>query len=131
MITAVDTNILIDVYFQNETFGHQSLEILEDAYDKGAIVISNVVYAELAAAIPNRVDLDRALAISNVTTSDLNAEIAFEAGRRWHDYRQKGGPRSHIITDFLIGAHALFKADAFLTRDRGFFGTYFPELSGN
>ena len=131
MITAVDTNILIDVYFQNETFGHQSLESLEDAYDKGAIVISNVVYAELAAAIPNRVDLERALAISNVTTSDLNADIAFEAGRRWYDYRQKGGPRSRIITDFLIGAHALFTADAFLTRDRGFFGTYFPELSAN
>ena len=129
MITAVDTNVLIDVYFGSESFGERSLERLENAYDNGAVVISNVVYAELAAAIPNRSDLEQALAASNVTTSNLNEAIAFEAGLRWHEYRQRCGPRSRIITDFLIGAHALITADEFLTRDRGFYQTYFPELS--
>ncbi len=129
MITAVDTNILIDVYFRSDRFGEESLKRLENAYDKGAIIISNVVYAELAAAIPTRTDLERALASSNVTTLDSNSEIAFEAGRRWREYRQQGGPRSRIISDFLIGAHALLSADVFLTRDRGFYRTYFPELS--
>lgn len=129
MITAVDTNVLIDVYFRSESFGERSLERLVNAYDNGAVVISNVVYAELAAAIPNRSDLERALAASNVTTSNLNEAIAFEAGLRWREYRQRGGPRSRIITDFLIGAHALITADGFLTRDRGFYRTYFPELS--
>jgi len=37
--------------------------------------------------------------------------------------------RERIITDFLIGAHALGAADKFLTRDRSFYTTYFPELS--
>ena len=129
MITAVDTNILIDVYFRSDLFGEKSLKRLENAYDKGAIVISNVVYAELAVAIPSRTDLERALASSNVTTSNMNSDIAFEAGRRWREYRQQGSPRSRIISDFLIGAHALLSADVFLTRDRGFYRTYFPELS--
>ena len=33
------------------------------------------------------------------------------------------------MTDFLIGAHALATADAFLTRGQRFYATYFPELS--
>ena len=60
MITAVDTNVLVDVFFRSKEFGEQSLAKLADAYDKGAITISMVVYAELSAAVPNRSDLERA-----------------------------------------------------------------------
>ena len=55
-------------------------------------------------------------------------DIAFEAGVRWRRYRRAGGPRNRILTDFLIGAHAVAKADAFPSRDRGFYASYFPEL---
>lgn len=129
MIAAVDTSVLLDVFLPDERYGRQSQQRLRAAYDAGAVVVSDVVYAELAAAFPDRTTLDRALREINATTSPINTDIASEAGVRWKRYRESGGLRTRIITDFLIGAHALAVADTFLTRDRRFFGTYFPELS--
>ena len=97
-------------------------------YDRGAIVVCDVVYAELVPAFDDRTALDGVLQEIGGTTSPIDTTVAYEAGRRWRQYRQAGGPRERIITDFLIGAHAVVKADAFLSRDRGFYMTYFPEL---
>ena len=128
MITAVDTSVLLDVFLADEQHGPQSKALLRNAYDRGAILVCDVVYAELAPAFADRATLDRALREISATTSPIDTDIAYEAGQRWSRYRQAGGPRDRIITDFLIGAHAVVKAETFLTRDRGFYETYFPEL---
>lgn len=128
MITAVDTNVLLDVFADDPGFASRSKEWLRAAYDRGAIVACDIVYAELAPAFAERPSLDHALRMLGATVSPITTDIAYDAGRRWLRYRRAGGPRKRIITDFLIGAHALSTADIFLTRDRGFYRTYFPEL---
>ena len=130
MITAVDNSVLLDVFLPDETFGPTSADWLRAAYDAGAILVCDIVYAELAPAFPDRDALDDALRQINATPSPIDASIAWDAGRRWSQYRRAGGRRTRIITDFLIGAHAVAHAESFLTRDRGFYRSYFPELAG-
>jgi predicted nucleic acid-binding protein len=129
MITAVDANVLLDIFIASDRHGPQSKKRLVAAYDAGAIVVSDVVYAELVPAFRDRAALDSALLELGATLSPIDSSIAFEAGLRWKQYRAASGPRNRIIADFLIGAHAMAVADVFLTRDRGFFSSYFPELS--
>ena len=128
MITSVDTSVLLDVFASGSPHHSQSQAWLIDAYDRGAILVCDVVYAELVPAFGDRSSLDRALREINAAASPLDTAIAYAAGLRWTRYRQAGGPRERIIADFLIGAHAIANADVFLTRDQGFYSTYFPEL---
>ena len=129
MRTAVDTNILLDTFIPDKDFSDASSGLLKRAYDEGALLISEIVYAELVPQFGDRRKLDDALDILNVRLSPTDADVAFLAGERWGLYRKSGGKRERIITDFLIGAHAFLKADRFLTRDRGFYASYFAELN--
>jgi hypothetical protein len=60
--------------------------------------------------------------------SPLAATTALAAGRAWQAYRKAGGSRERVIADFLIGTHAAAHSDRLLTRDRGFYRSYFAQL---
>jgi len=128
VITAVDTNILLDVFLPDPQWGEHSLRALEVAYNQGALVMCTIVYAELVPQFEERSSLDAALQKINCTIETLDRDVAFLAGQRWGLYRKQGGKRERIITDFLIGAHALLRAERFLTRDRGFYRQWFQDL---
>jgi len=128
MISAVDTNVLLDIFLPDKRFAANSAKLLKRAYDEGALIICDTVYAELVPQFPDRSKLDDTLATINASVSHSDTDVAFLAGERWAKYRKSGGQRKRIITDFLIGAHAAIKAERFLTRDRGFYQSYFPEV---
>ena len=54
---------------------------------------------------------------------------AYLAGQTFLRYRRGGGPRQHLIPDFLIAAHASVQADRLAAINRGYLRTYFPALA--
>ena len=46
----------------------------------------------------------------------------------WREYRQRSGTRAHLVSDFLVGAHAQLRGGRLLTRDRGFYRRFFSTL---
>ena len=92
MITSVDTNVLLDVFVSHAPHHAQSVEWLRAAYDRGSLLVCDIVYAELVPAFGERVALNRALREIGITLSPINTDIAWEAGTRWMRYRRAAGP---------------------------------------
>lgn len=128
MIACVDTNVILDVAVDDPVFAEASQELLVSACDGGSLSICEVVYAELVPQFESREQLDSLLDTLGVRLTDGGVDVAYLAGQRWAAYRAAGGNRERLLPDFLIGAHALLRADCLLTRDRGFYKSYFPEL---
>jgi hypothetical protein len=129
MITAVDTNVLLDVLLPNEEFYDGSAEGLQQSSNAGALVVCDLVYAELCAHFMNRRECDEFLNGLEIRREPLSQDSLFLASRTWRTYRKQGGRRERILPDFLIGAHAHIQASGLLSRDRGFYAKMFPSLA--
>lgn len=128
MITALDTNVLLDILLPNPKFYSSSADALQQAAHSGSLVICDLVYAELCVHFETLRECGVFLTENQIRTETLTPEAVFLASRIWRKYRQQGGKRARILSDFLIGAHAQVQASRLLTRDRGFYRPMFPAL---
>lgn len=98
MITAIDTNILLDILVPNEAFYEASANALQDAAEHGSLVVSDIVYAELCIHFEALGECDDFLESTGIRVQALTRETYFLASRAWRTYRQQGGKRTRILT---------------------------------
>ena len=128
MITAVDSSVLLDVILDSPQHCTASLAALRSARSQGALIVCPVVWAEVRAALTDPLTIDDALTAAGLAFDPFDQRCAELAGDLWREYRRRGGKRTVLIPDFLVGAHALVRAGRILSRDRGFLRRYFEDL---
>lgn len=128
MITAVDTNVLIDVLANDVRYAERSLAALRACQAAGPLVVCEIVAAEVGRYFDSLDELQRVFTKLRIRIEPLGMDACFLAGQAFRTYRRQGGARERVLADFLIGAHARIHAAHLLTRDRGFYRAYFAEL---
>ena len=110
MITAVDSSVLWALIKAES--GHEDwLLALANAASEGPLVVCPVVFAELAPSTADAGQLLGFLDRLGIGYSPISEDAAHLAGRMFADYRTAGGPRQHLVPDFMIAAHARTQAD--------------------
>ena len=153
MITAVDTNILLDILIPGEPHSNSSKRLLDKHLASGKLILCEVVFAELAARFPSEQELKMFLAETGMRLVLSNEKSLHFAGMRWAEYARRSRRnqfscaecgrsfsmhcphcramvtrRQIVLSDFLIGAHALEQADCLLSRDLGIYKNNFSDL---
>ncbi len=127
MKTAVDSSVLFDIV-KGAPGAAAAQAALEAALAHGGLCVCAVVVAELGRYFTGNEALLAFLSDCQIDHDPMSMDAALGAAGIMRGYARNKGPRERIAPDFLIGAHAMFQADALLTTDGGFFRHYFKGL---
>ena len=134
MRTALDTNVISALWSQ-ESIAPQLVTLLGRAQAEGGLAICAPVYAELAAHPKTTfVFLKQFLTQTNIKVDFLlDEEVWRLASQTFADYaknrRESGGKNpKRFLADFIIGAHAMLRADRLFTLDKSRYENAFPHL---
>ena len=132
MITAVDTSVLLDLLLHDPSFGTRSEAALRKASNEGALMICEVVYAELAGLFPTQAALEAFLRDTGIQLKSSSPETLWKVGELWRRFcverPRHAAVARRVVADFLVGAHAMLHAEQLLTRDQDFYHRAFVGL---
>jgi predicted nucleic acid-binding protein len=133
--TAIDTNVIIALWHDDPALSQAAETALDGAFNRGRLVVSAPVFAELIAAPGRSEAFVTSFLEENGVAIDwiLTESIWRSAGRAFQAYaerrrRQKDRSTRRILADFLIGAHAQSYGYRLLSLDERLYRAAFPTL---
>ncbi len=127
MRTALDSSVLLSI-FKGESDAAAWVDVLVSARAESSLIVCDIVFAEVGPLFSTCRELEVKLRVLGADFDPIQPASAVLAGQIFMRYRRQGGPRVHLIPDFLIGAHALCQATRLAAVDRGYYRSYFPAL---
>lgn len=124
----VDSNILLDVFTVDPNWYEWSSKALAESAEHSLLYINPIIYSEISVGFERIEDIENALPSDYIQRDNIPYEAAFLAGKCFLKYRKAGGTKHSPLPDFYIGAHATVKNWSILTRDKGRYPSYFPNL---
>jgi predicted nucleic acid-binding protein len=137
----VDTTILLDIL--KDEFRIFQDKLYTALARRENLVAPSVVFAELMPQFKgNTKQLGEFLEEHKIVTEPLDLDSVIAASESWMKYLKrkikvkcpqcghKLNLKEHFLSDFYIGGFASAKCSAILTRDRGIYTKYFPQLVG-
>ena len=127
-LVLVDSNVLLDVLTEDNNWFDWSSRQLAHCAEENDLCINQIIYAEISIGFDRIEDLESTLPKEYFSYLHVPYEAAFLASKCFLTYRQAGGKRHSPLPDFFIGAHAAVEKMTLLSRDKGWYQTYFPGL---
>jgi predicted nucleic acid-binding protein len=124
----VDSNVILDTFGNDPVWQPWSHAMFRDKSLDGPLVTGWIVAAEVGHYLASARHLEHSLQQLAIELVDADFEAAWAASQAYREYRSRGGERSSLLPDFLIGGHAQALGATVLTRDPRRFRSYFPEL---
>ena len=141
MRVCVDTTILLDIL--KDEFRIFQDKLYTALARRENLVAPSVVFAELMPQFKgNTKQLGEFLEEHKIVTEPLDLDSVIAASEGWMKYLKrktkvkcprcghKLNLKEHFLSDFYIGGFASAQCSAILTRDRGIYTRYFPQLFG-
>jgi predicted nucleic acid-binding protein len=128
MTTFLDTNVLIYLLDISSPFHNWAKKIVQRRRAEGPLIISDIVYSEISVSLNSVQETDKAISLLAVERMRFSTAALFRAGKALAEHRRRGGTRTSMLSDFLIGAQAETAGAPLATANRGDFRSYFPSV---
>ena len=129
MTTFIDTNVLVYLLEEDSEFHEWAKAAILSAREDGPIIACDIVYAELSVGLDGKAETDKAMLELAIDRLPFSNDVLFSAGRAYKEHLRRGGSKSNVLSDFLIGAQAEIEDAPLLTNNAKDYRSYFAKIN--